>query len=74
MNYQPKAGFADTIDGALSPRLFTPKQASQILGVAVATLAKMRRTKTGPRYAKIGKSVKYSWTDLQAFIVACQIG
>lgn len=50
--------------------LLTDKQAAQRLGCSVALLRKMRRNGTGPTFCRIGRLVRYSESDLAAFIAA----
>ena len=52
----------------VSGHLLTEKQASEKLNVSVALLRKWRRVGGGPRYCKIGSLVRYSESDLLAFI------
>jgi hypothetical protein len=55
--------------------LLDQKQAAQILGVEPGTLQVWRATKRYPlRYIKIGRSVKYKFQDLQAFIEMRAVG
>lgn len=42
--------------------------ASSLVGITVSTLQKMRMRGEGPRYAKIGRLVRYRPEDLQAYI------
>jgi len=42
--------------------------AAQVLGLAVSTLNKFRVYGTGPRFVKLGRSVRYRPADLDAWI------
>jgi predicted DNA-binding transcriptional regulator AlpA len=42
------------------PRLLTPKQVAELLGLSTGTLAKMRMTGAGPVFLKRGVSVRYT--------------
>jgi hypothetical protein len=51
------------------PRLLTPNEVSEILGVSVQTLAVWRCTKRyGLKFVKAGRLAMYLESDLQAFI------
>jgi predicted DNA-binding transcriptional regulator AlpA len=39
-------------------------------GVSVATLRSWRRRRTGPRYVRVGRSVRYLRRDVEQFIDA----
>jgi len=52
----------------VSGHLLTEKQASQRMNVSVALLRKWRRVGGGPPYCKLGSLVRYSESDLMAFI------
>ena len=54
---------ASTIDP-----LWHPKDAAKILSVSTSWLAKARLSGIGPRYVKIGRSVRYPETSLREFI------
>ena len=41
---------------------------SKYLGLAMSTLEKLRVTGGGPRYFKLGRSVRYKTTDLDAWM------
>ncbi|RVE97202.1 DNA-binding protein [Sinorhizobium meliloti] len=51
-------------------RLLRTEQAAEYLGLGVSTLEKYRLTGGGPRYSKLGRSVRYSSTDLDDWISA----
>ena len=46
----------------------SPAGVSEYLGVPLATLAQWRYFKTGPRYMKIGRLVKYKKVDVDAWL------
>ena len=53
----------------MRPKLLTPKQAAFELGVTEQTLANWRNTKLqGPRWIRIGRMVRYEWSEIEAFI------
>ncbi|WP_422028812.1 helix-turn-helix transcriptional regulator [Roseovarius sp.] len=51
--------------------LLPPRQAARYLGLSESTLAKLRSRHArgrGPRYSKLGGSIRYRKTDLDAWI------
>ena len=50
--------------------LLNEKQAAERLGVAVKTMQQWRHFGRGPKFAKIGRLVKYRGTDLDAYITS----
>ena len=42
------------------------------LGVSVSTIRKWRIQKLGPKYLKIGASIRYRPQDIAEFILSCQ--
>ena len=50
--------------------LKTVFEVASITGLAVSTLNKWRLAGTGPRFIKLGKSVRYRDEDIQDFIDA----
>jgi len=51
------------------PRLLTPQEVGEMLGLTERTLERWRIIGEGPRYAKLSRStVRYSATDVAAFI------
>lgn len=50
------------------PVLMCPKQAATFLGVSVATLATWRVRRCGPRFARVGRSVRYEMDALKDWI------
>lgn len=51
-------------------RFVSPAQASYIFSVSIGTLARLRYNLEGPRYFKIGRSVRYCLADLEAYFMA----
>jgi predicted DNA-binding transcriptional regulator AlpA len=56
---------ASTIDPLLHP-----KEVAKLLNVSVSWLAKSRLTGAGPRFVKIGRSVRYPESAVREFIKA----
>jgi len=54
--------------------LLSTFQAAEYLGVPRETLAVWRMRKTGPRYSKIGRHVKYWQADLESWVESHSIG
>jgi excisionase family DNA binding protein len=51
-----------------SAYLLTPAEAAEFLGVSASYLAKARMNGTGPRFIKLGRSVRYRLPDLEDFL------
>ncbi len=49
-------------------KLYPPKVAGEILNMSTSWLAKARLRGDGPRYVKIGRSVKYQGLDLIEYL------
>lgn len=64
----PRDANMDTND-----RLVNEKEAAAILGLSVKTLQQWRFCATGPVYRKLGKAVRYSLADLQAYVESCAV-
>lgn len=50
------------------PEVLTPQEAADLLRTNVASLAQLRYGGGGPHYVKLGRSVRYRRTDIQAFL------
>jgi hypothetical protein len=62
------AAAASSQSGTINPdKLYPPKIAAIILDMSVSWLAKARLSGDGPRYVKLGRSVKYHGLDLIEF-------
>jgi len=48
--------------------LLTPREAAAVVRLQPQTLAKHRCCGTGPRFKKLGRVVRYSLADLQAWL------
>lgn len=60
MNAQSKANDTD--------RLMTPAETAKQLGVSLSWLAKARLSGDGPRYVKIGRSVRYTESYVRDYV------
>lgn len=49
----------------------SPRQLADKLNVSEPTLARMRCQGSGPRYRKLGRSVKYRWSDVEEWLAGC---
>lgn len=54
--------------------ILTTPQAARYLGLAVSTLNKWRCFGDGPKFLKLGRAVRYRQEDLDAFLMARQLG
>lgn len=50
------------------PEVLTEIEAAPRVGLAVSTLQKLRVTGGGPRFLKLGRSVRYRSQDLEEFL------
>lgn len=53
-----------------APELLNENQVAQRLGVSIATVRRWRSQKTGPKFRKLGASVRYASDDLKSWIEA----
>ena len=53
--------------------VLTEKPAAIYVGVSVQTFRNWRHLRKGPKYLKIGRSVRYQRCDLDAFLDQCRI-
>jgi predicted DNA-binding transcriptional regulator AlpA len=57
----------------MSPRWLTEREVAGITGLSVSTLQKQRLYSRGIPYSKIGKSVRYAYADIVAFMQANRV-
>lgn len=50
--------------------LLTEAELAEELKVSVRTLQRWRRTRSGPRWTRVGKAPRYRWADVQAWLEA----
>ncbi|BBX35747.1 hypothetical protein MMAG44476_11099 [Mycolicibacterium mageritense DSM 44476 = CIP 104973] len=55
------------------PKLLTPKELADILGVSQETLAQNRYLGQGVPYIKVGKRVRYQLNDVIAYLEANRV-
>ena len=48
--------------------LATPDEVGQFLGLSVRTLAQWRTHGKGPTYCRVGRHVRYRWSDVQSWV------
>lgn len=53
---------------ATDTRLIPPADLADYLGESTQKLARMRVDGTGPRYIRVGRTVRYRWSDVQAWL------
>lgn len=54
----------------MSDHLVTPKQLAERFGTTTSRLAQDRYMGRGPRFVKLGRTIRYTETDIQAWIDA----
>jgi hypothetical protein len=55
-------------------QLATPQEVADYLRKPVKTLAEWRCRGLGPQYRKVGRDVRYDWTDVRAWLDAQPAG
>lgn len=55
-------------DGATTPFMLTTAEVAKLLNISERTLEDWRLRGGGPRYIKVGRLVRYLYTDVVAFI------
>ena len=59
-----------TLEGEIRPRAMRVNDVAEYTSISVSTLNKLRLTGGGPTYVKIGKSVVYLISDIDAWLDA----
>lgn len=54
--------------GEYVDRYLTEKEAAQVMGLSVNTLRNKRHLREGPSYAKLGRAVRYSLSQIMAYM------
>ena len=57
----------------LNNRLLTAEEVAGITGLSLETLAQWRSQRRGIPYLKIGRTVRYDPTDVQAYLEGCRV-
>lgn len=55
-------------DGFISPAALTTDDAAAYIGLAGQTLRQMRHEGRGPRYVRLGRTIRYRVVDLDAYL------
>lgn len=55
-------------------RLLTQAEAAELLCLSERTLERLRVTGTGPRFVRLGRSVRYRLADVEAWVTARVVG
>ena len=58
---------------APSAGLATPAEVAEYRRVTVAALAQERYLGRGPAYVKTGRTIRYQWADVHAFLDAARV-
>jgi predicted DNA-binding transcriptional regulator AlpA len=58
-----------TVTNEVEP-LASPAEVAAVLGISTAQLANFRYLGTGPAFVKVGRRVRYRWSDLAAYVEA----
>ena len=53
--------------------LLTTKEVANMTGLSRETLAQWRSQRRGIPYLKIGRSVRYAFADVQAYLKGCRV-
>lgn len=63
-----KSAFNVPLRADLMDKLFDQKTSAKLLGISVRTLERHRVAGTGPRYARLGRLIRYREGDLDAWV------
>jgi len=55
-------------------KLLNEKQAAELLGISASWLRNARCNGNGPGYVTIGRTVRYSWSELMQWLNSCRKG
>ena len=69
-----KKGLSQLNSGQGESHLLTDRAVSTMLGISVATVRRWRLFGQGPRYIKIGASVRYKPDNVTAWLETCPAG
>lgn len=69
----PDLNLTDTAPAPIAPALLTVAETARYLGVASSTLNNQRSLGVGgPPYVRVGRSIRYRRTDLEAYIASLE--
>ena len=57
-------------DSPVHPEYLNPRDAARLTSFSPKALERMRQRGEGPRYSKVGKSIRYALADLRAWMEA----
>lgn len=57
----------------MNGRMLPPGEVAELYGLPVQTLAVWRHKGTGPAYHRLGKHVRYSAADVDAYLAASRV-
>jgi excisionase family DNA binding protein len=60
-------------NGENSMSLLSAEQVAELTGLALDTLAQWRSQRRGIPYLKIGRAVRYDFSDVQAYLRGCRV-
>jgi excisionase family DNA binding protein len=60
--------YADAIKAAIPRPLGTVEEVSDHLGVPINTLYQWRRKGVGPKASRVGRHLRYKWSDVDAWL------
>ncbi|WP_423415665.1 helix-turn-helix domain-containing protein [Hyphomicrobium sp. B1] len=71
LNQRPNSG-AFALPAA--EHFLTPDQAAALIGLSPRTMARFRLSGTGPRYSRVGRRVRYTRADINAWVESRKFG
>ena len=69
----PRATMTERGQTSDTTRALTEREVAELLGLSVATLRAWRHRWKGPRFLRLGRSVRYLPSDLQDFVRASAV-
>jgi excisionase family DNA binding protein len=69
----PRATSTDSDRAPDSVRALTEREAAEVLGLSVTTLRAWRHRGKGPRFLRLGRSVRYLPSDVYEFVRASAV-
>lgn len=69
----PRATTANRTQTSNTTRALTEREVAELLGLSVATLRAWRHRGKGPRFLRLGRSVRYLPSDLADFVRASAV-
>ncbi len=69
----PRATMTERGRGSETTRALTEREVAELLGLSVATLRAWRHRGKGPRFLRLGRSVRYLPADVDDFVRASAV-